>query len=306
MVIPVFNEEENILHIVESLEPVLGSCGRNYEIIFVDDGSWDNTFKNLMSIKDKHLKIIKLRTHFGQSAAFDAGLKSAKGSIIVTMDGDLQNDPKDIPKLLAKLKEGFDVVSGWRHKRKDPVLKRIASRIAYLIRKRFIKDKTHDYGCSLKAYKREALEDIDLSGELHRYIVALCAIRGFKIGEVKVSHRPRNHGKTKYKSTRLIKGFLDLFLIIFWMKYAKRPIHLFGGLGIVLSAIGGFMTIYLITERLVFGHSLANRPLFILGIFVLLMGIQFFVSGILADIAVKNYYKSSGKTNYSIEKIIGK
>lgn len=306
VVIPVYNEQGNVKILHNELSKVLHNIGQTYEIIFVDDASWDDTFKNLNSIKDKHLKIIRFRNNFGQSAALDVGIKNAKGKIIITMDGDLQNDPKDIPRLLAKLKKGFDVVSGWRFKRKDCISKKLTSRIAHLIRKQFFRDNLHDYGCTLKAYKREALEDVDLFGEIHRYIPVLCSMKGFKVSEIKVNHRNRIYGKTKYKYTRIINGFLDLFLIMFWMKYAKRPMHLFGGLGLLLSFVGGVVTAYLIIMRLLLKTGLADRPLFILSIMTILIGMQLFVFGILADIAIKNYYKTTGKMNYSIEKIVKK
>jgi len=302
VVIPVLNEENNVKSLHEEISSVLKD--KEYEIIYIDDGSWDKTFDNLMEIKDSHVKIIKFRDNFGQSAALDAGFKNADGDIVITMDGDLQNDPKDIPKLLEKLKEGFDVVSGWRKERKDPFGKRLASRIAYFIRNRIIKLNIHDSGCSLKAYRKEAVKGLDLSGEMHRFIPALIAIKGFKISEIKVNHRARIHGKTKYKLTRMLKGLLDLMVVYFWNKFAKRPMHFFGGVGFALIVIGGIIDMYLITLRLIFERSLSDRPLFILANFILLMGIQFLMTGIVADIGMKNHYKITKEMNYSIERIV--
>lgn len=306
IVIPVLNEEDSIKKLYQEISASLKSLKKSYEIIVVDDGSWDNTFAILDSIKDKNLKIIKFRTNFGQSAAFDAGFKNSLGKIIITMDGDMQNDPADIPLLLDKIDQGYDVVSGWRAKRKDSLAKKIPSRIAYLIRKKVTKLDIHDSGCSLKAYRREALQDLDLYGEMHRFIPDLVALKGFKVGEAVVNHRPRQHGKTKYKATRMFKGFLDLFVVYFWQKFAKRPIHFFGGLGTLFILVGGGIDIYLILERYIKHASLAERPLFILSNFILIMGIQLFLSGILADIGMRNYYRSSKEMNYSIEKIVKK
>lgn len=302
VIIPVLNEEGNVKKLHEEITKSMPH--KDYEIIFIDDGSWDNTFKALTIIKDKRLKVIKFRTNFGQSAAMDAGFKEAKGKIIIAMDGDLQNDPKDIPKLLAKIEEGYDVVSGWRHKRKDPLSKHIPSRIAYMIRKKVTKLDIHDSGCSLKAYKKEALEGINLTGEMHRYIPDLCKMNGFRVGEVKVNHRARVHGTTKYKASRMIKGLLDLVVIFFWQKFAKRPIHFFGGIGLFVLAIGGIIDAVMIIQRLFFDYRLSDRPLFILANFAIMLGLQFFLTGILADILMKNHYEIKNKMNYSIEKVV--
>jgi glycosyltransferase involved in cell wall biosynthesis len=303
IVIPVLNEQDNVEEVYEETNSVLKKLVKNYEIIFVDDGSWDKTFEKLTSIKDDHLVIIKLRANFGQSAAMDAGIKNATGKIIVMMDGDLQNDPKDIPRLIEKMGEGYDIVSGWRYKRKDPFGKRMASRLAYRIRKKIAKLDIHDSGCSLKAYTKESLEDIDLTGEMHRFIPDLATMKGFRVGEIKVNHRPRRHGKTKYKASRIVKGLLDLLIIYYWQRFAKRPMHFFGGIGTLLILLGGTIDLILIIRKIFQGLALANRPLFILSNFVLIMGVQFFMTGIIADIAMKNHYKITKKMNYSIEKI---
>ncbi len=306
IVIPVLNEEENVKTLYEECKAILDKITDEYEILFVDDGSWDKTYERLLEIKDKHLVIVKQRDNFGQSAAMDAGFKNASGNIIITMDGDLQNDPKDIPRLLAKMKEGYDIVSGWRFKRKDPFGKRIASRIAFKIRKKVAKLNIHDSGCSLKAYTKESIEGLDLTGEMHRYIPDLCTMKGFKVGEVKVNHRPRIHGKTKYKASRMLKGLLDLVAVYFWQKWAKRPMHFFGGIGFLLAFVGGILDVILIVQRLGWGKSLSDRPLFILANFSLLMGIQFVMTGIIADIGMKSYYKVSKQMNYTTEKVIRK
>ena len=297
VVIPVLNEEENVKPLHKELSEVLSKLNKSYEIIFVDDDSWDNTYKELKSIKDKHLKIVKLRQTFGQSAAMDAGFKNAEGKLVITMDGDLQNDPHDIPKLIKKLDEGYDVISGWRYKRKDGIGKRLASRIAYIMRSYITKQKIHDYGCSLKVYKKEALKGLDLTGEMHRFIPALVSNKGFKIGELKVNHRPRVHGKTKYKLTRMLKGLLDLIIVTFWQRWAKRPIHFFGGIGFLFVFIGGIIDCVLIYQRLFLNKGLSDRPLFFLATMTVLMGIQLLLTGILADIGMKNHYKITKQMN---------
>ena len=219
VIVPVLNEEKNVLQLFSEIKKVLLQLNKKYEIIFIDDGSWDSTFKILNSIDNKNLKIIKLRDNFGQSAALDAGFKNSTGKIVITMDGDLQNDPEDIPKLINELNNGYDVISGWRYNRKDPLSKRIPSKIAYALRKKITKLNIHDSGCALKAYKREALQGLDLYGEMHRFIPDLVSLKGFKVGEVIVHHRPRLHGKTKYKFTRMLKGFLDLMVVYFCTDY---------------------------------------------------------------------------------------
>lgn len=303
VVIPVLNEEKNVQPLFEENKKVLEKITKKFEIIFVDDGSWDKTFANLQKIKSKYLVIVKLRDNFGQSAAMDAGIKTAKGKVIIMMDGDLQNDPFDIPRLLTKMKEGYDVVSGWRKNRKDPLSKRIPSRIAYRIRRTMTGLEIHDSGCSLKAYTKDSLEGIHLMGEMHRFIPDLCRLRGFKVGEIVVNHRPRMHGKTKYTASRMVKGLLDLISVYFWQKWAKRPMHFFGGVGVLIFLSGAIINIVLIMERLFFNGSLADRPLFILANFAVIMGIQLVLSGILADIGMKNYYENSKQMNYSIEKV---
>ncbi len=302
VVIPVYNEEKNISILHSQIKEAINKY--NHEIIFVDDGSTDNTFNNLNKINDKTLKIIKLRKNFGQTAALSAGFREAKGEIIVQMDGDLQNDPRDIPKLLSKM-DGYDMVSGWRYGRKDPLSKKFLSKIANSVRRALIHEPIHDSGCSLKAYKRECFDDIDLYGDMHRYIPALLGWKGFKIGEVKVNHRPRKHGKTKYNCSRLIRGFLDLLNILFWRKYSNRPLHIFGGMGLLLAFAGFLVLGVLIVMRLMGLISLVRSTLPLLSILLIIIGIQFFISGLLADISIKNYY-NNGKKTYSIERIVEK
>ena len=304
IVIPVYNEGMNVNELYSRLKPVLKQLKKSHEIIFIDDGSTDNTYLDLEKLhnKDKVVKIIKFRKNFGQTAAWDAGFKHSQGNFILTMDGDLQNDPDDIPKLINKLKEGYDVVSGWRYKRQDSVSKKLFSIFSRQLRKIIIDDKVNDSGCSLKIYKKECFKDLDLHGEMHRYIIEILALRGFKIGEVKVNHLPRKKGKTKYSIIRLPKGFLDLIVIAFWQKYSSRPIHLFGGMGILMSLLGVVTGIYLVYVKFAQGISIANRPLLLLAVLLVVLGIQFIIFGLIADILIKMYY-SGNKKNYYIEKI---
>jgi glycosyltransferase involved in cell wall biosynthesis len=305
VIIPAYNEEGNIEELYSKLSRSLKGLKKDYEIIFVDDGSTDKTFAELEKLnkKDSKVRIIKFRKNFGQSAAWDAGFSNAKGNIVVTMDADLQNDPEDIQKLIAKLDEGFDVVSGWRANRKDSLSKKLFSSISRFFRKRIIDDRIHDSGCSLKAYKKGALEELQMSGEMHRYITELLSLKGYKIGEIKVNHLPRKHGKTKYNIIRLPKGFLDLIVVAFWQKYSARPIHLFGGIGILTSFLGFVIGAYLAYIKFAFDVAISNRPLLLLSALLVIVGIQFVIFGLIADILVKMFY--SGKVrNYSIEKII--
>ena len=287
IVIPVYNEEDNVSLLHRSLKEVLDKLNMGYEMIYVDDGSTDNTPKNLKSLrqKDKDVKVIIFRRNFGQTAAMDAGFKSALGRIIIAMDADLQNDPKDIPALLEKINEGYDCVSGWRADRKDPFSKRAFSKIAGIIRNVIARDGIHD-----------------LYGEMHRFIPALLKIQGFKITEIKVKHNPRLHGKSKYNILRVLKGFLDLLVVKFWMAYSTRPIHLFGGAVLLIFFVGFIGGVYLSVLKFLYNASIGSRPLLILSALCMMIGFQFFMFGLLADIMVKDYYKE--KKPYSTKEIL--
>lgn len=298
VVVPLYNEEGNVRELHRKIVEAVQKIGRSFEIIFVDDGSKDGTVAETRGLSP--LKLVVFRKNFGQTAAFDAGFKAATGEIIITLDGDLQNDPADIPLLLAKMAEGFDVVSGWRYKRQDPWSKKIPSRIANLLRKMLIHDDIHDSGCSLKAYKRECFRDVDLFGEMHRFIPAILQLEGYRVGEVKVSHHPRIHGVTKYNWKRGFKGFVDMLSIWFWRKYSNRPLHLFGASGVVLSSFGILILLWMVVEKFYFGASIAERLWPLVGIFFTLVGVQLFVSGLLADIMVRNYYQGRERMNYNV------
>jgi glycosyltransferase involved in cell wall biosynthesis len=302
IIVPLNNEEDNVKEMHRRTVEACQKLGRSYEIIFINDGSTDNTLENCKGLSP--LRIINFRKWFGQTAGFDAGIKNSTGDIIITTDGDLQNDPADIHLLLEEMAKGYDVVAGWRHERKDSFSKKFFSRGANLLRKILIQDKIHDSGCSLKAYKRECFKDIDLFGEMHRLIPAILEMQGYRVGEVKVSHHPRIHGVTFYNWKRGIKGFVDMVSIWFWRKYANRPLHLFGGSGMVLSFAGVLILIWMAIEKIVFHASLSEKIWPLMGIFLILIGIQLFIFGLLADILIKNYYKSQGHMNYSIKEII--
>lgn len=302
VIVPLYNEEGNVKELHKQILEACREIGKPFEIIFIDDGSKDETVKDCSDLTP--LVLIKFRKNFGQTAAFDAGIKQAQGEVVITMDGDLQNDPKDIKLLLEKMNEGFDVVSGWRWQRKDTFTKKFFSRSANLLRKFLVEDNIHDSGCSLKAYKRACFENVDLFGEMHRFMPAILQFDGYRVGEVKVNHRPRIHGKTKYNWKRAIKGFVDMISIWFWRKYSSRPLHLFGGAGMLLSFAGFAILAWMSVEKIFLGMSISERNWPLVGVFLVLVGIQLFVFGLLADILLKSYYKSRGEMNYSIKEII--
>ncbi|MFC1662963.1 glycosyltransferase family 2 protein [Patescibacteria group bacterium] len=300
LVIPTYNEQENVIQLHQEITSVMNTLNQPFEIIFIDDGSSDDTFKKLKTLRP--VKIIRFRKNFGQTAAMDAGFHEAAGEIIVTMDADRQNDPKDIPRLINKINEGYDVVSGWRWQRKDSASKNFISRGANTLRSILIKDNIHDSGCTLKAYRRECFHKLTLFGEMHRFIPAMLRWQGFRIGEIKVNHRPRVAGQTKYSWRRIVKGFVDMLSVWFWRKYASRPLHLFGGVGLLLILSGSVLGIILFVLRYFYSFSLANRIWPLVAFFLVLAGIQLFVSGLLADIAVKTYFNGNRKA-YAIKDI---
>ena len=301
-VVPVFNEEGNIARLHGEIKSVCDQNHYSHEIILVDDGSTDRTPQILKTLSPS--KTIILRRNFGQTAAMDAGIHAASGDLIVTMDGDGQNDPRDVPSLLRALEEGnFDLVSGWRRDRKDSFSKRFVSRVANFLRSILIHDGIHDSGCSLKIYKKECFSHLSLYGEMHRFIPAILKIKGFKIGEITVNHRPRTSGYTKYNWKRSVKGFIDMISVWFWNKFAVRPLHLLGGMGLFSIFLGGLSSAYTIGLFLK-GASLSDTVWPILSVFFLLTGIQLFVSGLLADILSKTYYGATRDRSYLIRQIV--
>jgi len=305
IVLPVYNERDNLKPLASELLEILDEEYDHWETLFVDDGSTDGSLEVLKEIhdNDQRFKIVEFRGNFGQSPAIDAGLDYATGDIIVTMDSDGQNDPSDIPRLVEKLEEGYDCVSGWRRERDDPPLKRFFSRFASGLRQLFLGTNLHDYGCTLKAFRRPAAKDIDLSGEMHRYIPALLSWRGYRIAEVEVNHRPRTSGETKYSWQRLPKGFMDLVNVWFWQKFSGRPLHIFGGLGVLSMGIGMLAGLYTVWLKLAENVSLSDTALPLFSVFMVMIGVQFFISGILADISIKGYHHAKDEEPYRIKEI---
>lgn len=302
VVIPAYNEEDNIGPLHQEVVEVCQKLGKPFEVVIVNDGSSDDTAKvidNLSPVVGVHF-----RKNFGQTAAFDAGIKQAKYSLIVTMDGDGQNDPGNIPDLIECMeKNQLDVVSGWRKKRKDSFMKKFVSRGANRLRKILINDGIKDSGCSLKLYKKECFNRVSLYGEMHRFIPALLKIKGFKVGEIEVNHRPRTAGVTKYSWSRTVKGFIDMLSVWFWNKYSVRPLHLLGGMGLILmmlSFISALITFY----YFLMGQGMSETAWPILTTFFGLGGLQLFVSGLIADALMKNYYETTRDQSYSIREVI--
>ncbi len=302
VIVPIYNEAGNVALLHQEIIRILETLPNKWEVVFVDDGSTDATYKKSQQLTP--LKLIALRKNYGQTAAFDAGFKNAVGDIFITMDGDLQNDPADIPRLLAKIEEGYDVVCGWRKKRQDTWSKKITSRTANQLRKFFFNDTIHDSGCALKAYRRECFEEADLYGEMHRFIPAILAERGFKITEVIVNHRPRIHGASKYGN--IIRGFkslVDMIFVSFWTRYSARSLHILGGFGMILIFSGTTLLLGLFALRLFFDVSLANKIWPLIAVTFVLTGIQFFTIGIVTDLLSKTYYKVHNRMNYSVHNV---
>lgn len=307
IVLPVYNESGNLEPLLEELKQIVGVDDLKdyhpYEIIFVDDGSSDESREILREAAETHseVKTILLRRNFGQSAALAAGIDSAEGEIIVTMDSDMQNDPKDIPKLLEKLAEGYDCVSGWRKDRRDSISKTIPSKIQTYMAW-YAGPKIHDYGCTLKAYRSEAIKDIDLRGEGHRYIPSYLHRLGYKVTELPVNHRSRNAGTTKYGAKRLVKGFLDLLFNAFWNRFSARPLHFLGGIGILSMAIGGILGVHAVIIKFIFGIPLTPRtPRLILISLLTIFGLQLVLFGFLAEMVTHYENEKPYKIETTVE-----
>lgn len=302
VVVPVFNEEGNVEELHREIVEVCESNNYTYEIIFVDDGSTDNTVEICKTLKP--MKLIQMRRNFGQTAAMDAGIKASQYDYIVTLDGDRQNDPADIPHMIEYLEENdLDVVSGWRKNRKDTFMKRFVSRGANALRYLLVHDGIHDSGCSLKVYRRECFKGINLYGEQHRFIPAILRMKGFTVGEVVVNHRARTTGVTKYNWKRTVKGFVDMISVWFWNKYATRPMHILGGFGMFFLGLGGFCGIWSIALFLM-GRKMSNNifpPL--MTVFFIVIGLLLFIFGLMSEILIKTYYGVHVDTPYSIKKV---
>lgn len=303
--IPIYNEAGSISPTYRELKPVLEELGMSYEILFVDDGSTDSSFEELKKLaeKDQQVRVIRFRRNFGQTAAIDAGFTESRGNIIVTMDGDLQMDPRDIPVLLAKMREGnFDIVSGWRKNRKDKLFsRRIPSVIANRLISKITSVRLHDYGCSLKAFKREVTQHLNLYGEMHRFLPAIGRFIGASIAEVPVHHRPRKYGRSKYGLSRVIRVVLDLLTVKFFMGYLTQPIKIIGRVGIFFFLLAFGSIGYVIWDKIINNQDMTNSPFFFLSILGFFTGVQLITMGLIAEILVRTYYESQNKQTYIIK-----
>jgi len=301
LVIPVFNEEDNIAPLLETIDKALD--GYQYEVILVDDFSTDTKVHQIKNLNHPKIKLVELRKNYGQSSALAAGFDHADGTYIITLDGDLQNDPSDIPAMLQKLyEESWDVMIGIRSKRKDNFVRKLPSKIAnYLIRKTTRLD-IKDHGCALKVFKKHIAKELKLYGEMHRFIGLLAYLNGARVGEMSVKHHPRIHGKSKYGLGRTIKVVNDILLILFQRNYLQKPLYLLGNLGILFFAMGAIINVYLLIEKIL-GNDIGDRPLLILGVLFLLVGIQLFTTGIAIDLQMRTYYETQNTRPYKIRKV---
>ncbi|MGJ8638926.1 MAG: glycosyltransferase family 2 protein [Opitutaceae bacterium] len=287
IVIPVFNEDETLEMLHEQITQALSGIDvLEYQICFVDDGSTDDTWKNINKLKKQdptHITALRFRRNFGKADALQVGFSHVNGDVVFTMDADLQDDPKEIPAFLEKLAEGYDLVSGWKKKRHDPISKTLPSKVFNALARSLSGVHLNDFNCGFKAYRKEVTENIELFGELHRFIPILADAEGYKIGELAVEHHPREHGVSKYGGKRFLKGFLDLLTVTFTTRYLRRPAHIFGGAGIVSGAIGFIILAWLSFSKIALGNAIGNRPLFFLGILLVLLGVQLLSIGLIAE-----------------------
>ncbi len=308
VVIPLLNEEDNLERLHQQLQQTFGGLGKTYEIVFVDDGSTDGSFAVLGALqrRDPHVRVVRLRRNFGQTAAFAAGFDLARGEVVITMDADLQNDPADIPRLLQEIAAGYDIVSGWRIRRQDQWLRRrLPSKIANALISRLTGVNLHDYGCSLKAYRSEVVKGIRLYGEMHRFIPALASWMGVRVAEVPVNHRPRQFGRSKYGLSRTVRVILDLLTVKFLLNYATRPIHVFGLVGLLCLGLGGTIGTYLSAGRLFLNQPLSDRPLLLLAVLLVVLGVQFVIMGLLGELVVRTYFEAQDKPIYAVREVLG-
>jgi len=309
VVIPLYNEEESIPSLRTGLKAALAQYGDSYEVIIVDDGSKDRSYALLRewAEEDQHITVVRLRRNFGQTAAFSAGFDHARGDVVITMDADLQNDPADVPKLMEKIDEGYDIVSGWRINRQDRYLDR---KLPSLIANRLISNVTdvqlHDYGCSLKAYRRDVLQHVHLYGELHRFIPALASQVGGTVAEVAVNHRARQFGHSKYGISRTVRVMLDLILVWFLGAYSTRPIHVFGSMGLLSAGGGVLIGLYLTFLKLFMGENIGGRPMLLLAILLVVIGVQLITMGLLGEMTIRTYHESQNKPIYIVREVTGR
>jgi glycosyltransferase involved in cell wall biosynthesis len=309
VVVPIHNEEDNIPALHAELASVLEDLEMDWEAVYVDDGSADGSFPLLQRLaeQDSRVVVVRLRKNFGQTAAMSAGFDYARGQVVVTMDGDLQNDPRDIPKLLAKLNEGYDIAAGWRHDRQDPFLsRRLPSHLANGFISLITKVKLHDYGCTLKAFRRQVVAGIRLYGEMHRFIPAIASWMGVSIAEVKVNHRPRQAGRSKYGIGRTPRVLLDLITVKFLLSYATRPIQIFGLWGLISGGAGVLLALYYTMQRLFFAVPLWGKPGLILAVLLLFIGAQLISIGLLGEMQMRIYYEAQDKPIYTVRQVLNR
>jgi glycosyltransferase involved in cell wall biosynthesis len=306
VVIPAYNEAESVGSLAEEIDTILASLGKRYEIIFVDDGSTDNTFAELNRVVETipSVRVIQFRRNFGKAASLTAGFRESQGKIVLTMDADLQDDPKGIPHFLAALEDGpYDLVSGWKFPRRDPLTKTWPSRLFNLVTSLMSGVQLHDFNCGFKAYRRQVVDETPIYGELYRYIPVLAHWRGFKVGEIKIFHHPRRFGQSKFGASRFFRGFFDLLTVLFLTRYMRRPLHLFGWMGILSFVSGTLVSAYLAVLWLMGNRPIGNRPLLTLGVLLITVGIQFFSLGLLAEMLAS--FLVTRQTDYSIRRKLG-
>lgn len=306
VVVPVYEEEATVLELAERIAAVLDEEGRSFELLFIDDGSRDRTSQRVREARerDPRVRLVRFRRNFGKAAALCAGFEAARGEVLVTMDGDLQDEPREIPRFLAALEEeGLDLVSGWKKRRRDPITKRWPSKLFNWVTRRLAQVDLHDFNCGFKAYRREVVGEIALYGELHRYIPVLASRKGFRVGELAVEHHARRHGRSKYGWDRYYKGLLDLITVLFITKYTRRPLHLFGLIGLACFGTGFVIDAWLAARKILFDEPLYDRPLLLLGVLLMLVGIQVLTTGLIGEmITYKNF---RGRETYSVRERLG-
>jgi glycosyltransferase involved in cell wall biosynthesis len=302
VVIPVYNEAESLQPLYQDLVSVLGTLGRPYELLFIEDGSTDGSFDTLAELhtQDCHVQVIQFRRNFGKAAALTVGFAEARGAIVITMDADLQDDPQEIPSLLNKLAEGFDLVSGWKYPRRDPLTKTLPSKLFNWATSRLSGVRLHDFNCGFKAYRREVVKEIRFYGDLYRYIPVLAHWQGFRVTEVPVRHHPRQFGQSKYGISRFLRGFFDLITILYLTQYIHRPLHLFGGVGLLSLGTGTMINLYLTVLWFLGERPIGNRPLLTLGVLLMIIGVQFIFFGLLAEMLTS--VSNKGVEDYSIRR----
>ncbi|MAT38853.1 MAG: glycosyltransferase [Ectothiorhodospiraceae bacterium] len=302
IVVPLYNEEESLQELADRVKDVLQTVAKTWEVWFIDDGSNDGSFKVLQNLhrSDRRFKVIRFRRNYGKSAALSVGFEQAVGDIVITMDADLQDDPAEIPSLMEAINSGYDMVSGWKKKRYDPITKTIPSKFFNYVTSKVSGIKLHDFNCGLKGYKNDVIKNVDVYGEMHRYIPVLAKMAGFSVTEVVVQHHPRKYGVTKFGLSRFYKGFLDLVTVYFLSKYTQRPLHIFGSAGSLLLLAGLGINIWL-TIQWMQGYPVGDRPMLMLGVLLMLVGIQLVSTGLLAEMIAKNGQES---TEYGIKKIL--